>query len=166
MNTKTNINNQQIAELLFAMEQNAEKAPILELSLTNWIAEFGQAGIVETPVGTVKMGENQYNKIIKARRETEFGMIKPTLEKPDIVLEKPTVAKTGDTTERPSSLLFIKTFHYGGNIVKFFMSVTVSKEEKEVVVSNHIVTQRGFENNVKKSVIIYINERLIPNSSD
>jgi len=166
MKKETNFSKQQIDKLVFAMEQNAENAPTLELTLTNWLSEFGENGMIQTPTGIVKMGENQYNKLIKACREKEFGMIKPTLTNPDIILEKPTRAKDGYITERPSSLLFIKTFHYGGKVVKFFMSVTVSSREKEVVVSNHIVTRKGFENNVKKSVLVYKNERLIPNSSD
>jgi len=166
MKTTLKLDKQQIDNLILAMEQNAENAQVFELSLTNWLSEFGERGMVETPIGMVKMGENQYNKLIKARREKEFGMIKPTLINPDIILEKPTCAKEGDITERPSSLLFIKTFHYGRKIVRFFMSVTVSRKEMEVVVSNHIVTRKGFENNVKKSMVIYKNERLIPNSSD
>ena len=166
MKTKFELNKQQIDELIFIMEQNAEDAPILELTLSNWFIEFGQEGLIQTPIGLVKMGENQYNKLIKACREKEFGMIKPTLTNPDIILEKSTHAKDGDVTERASSLLFVKTFHYGGKIVKFFMSVTVRREEMEVVVSNHIITRKGFENNIRKSVFAYKNKRLAPNSSD
>jgi len=166
MKTTFKLNKQEIDNLISAMEQNAERAVMLELTLTNWLAEFDNTGMVQTPIGIVKMGENQYNKIIEKKRQKEFGMIKPTLTNPDVILEMPSRAKDGDMTERPSSLLFVKTFYYGSRIVKFFTSVTVKKEGMEVVVSNHIETRKGFVNDVKKSVLVYKNERLTSNSSD
>ncbi len=41
----------------------------------NWIAEFGEDGVVETPVGNVVMGENQYMKMKKNVRSAQFGMV-------------------------------------------------------------------------------------------
>ena len=166
MKTTLKLNKQEIDELILAMEQNAEMAVTLELTLSNWLAEFNNTGMVQTPIGTVKMGENQYNKIIEKKRQKEFGMIKPTLTSPDVILEMPSRAKDGNITERPSSLLFVKTFFYGNQVVKFFTSVTVRKEGMEVAISNHIETRKGFESDVKKSVLIYKNERLISNSSN
>ena len=92
-------------------------AVTLELTLSNWLAEFNNTGLVQTPIGTVKMGENQYNKIIEKKRQKEFGMIKPTLTNPDVILEMPSRAKDGNITERPSSLLFVKTFFYGKRLI-------------------------------------------------
>ena len=141
------LTNEQINKLISAMEQSAINAPILELTLSNWFAEFGENGMIETPIGIVKMGENQYNKIIKRNREKEFGMIKPTLANPDVIIEVPTQAKAGMTMERASSLLFVKTFNYETKRVKFYTSVTVRRMEMEVVISNHIENlsrMRGF----------------------
>jgi len=165
MKTTLKLNKQEIDELILAMEQNAEMAVNLELTLSNWLAEFNNTGLVQTPIGTVKMGENQYNKIIEKKRQKEFGMIKPTLTNPDVILEMPSRAKDGNITERPSSLLFVKTFYYGGQVIKFFTSVTVRKDGMEVVISNHVVTRKGFNSKIKKSVLAYKNERLISNSS-
>jgi hypothetical protein len=138
MKTNSNLNEQQITKLISAMEQNAENAPILELTLTNWLIEFGETGLVQTPIGIVKMGENQYNKIIRRGREKEFGMIKPTLTNPDVIVEMSSFAKEGEITERASSLIFVKTFNYGTRRVKFYTSVTVCRTGLEVVISNHI----------------------------
>jgi hypothetical protein len=135
----TPLTGQQAAQLVELMEESATDAPQLELTPENWEAEFGEDGRVETPVGQVKMGDNQYRKIIKNGRQREFGMIKPTLTNPDVIIEVQSEAKEGQTTERPSSLLFVKTFNVNGEKVKFFTSVTVSKDGLEVVISNHII---------------------------
>jgi len=86
-------------------------SPMRELELTpeNWAKEFGPDGTVETPLGKVKMGDNQQTKLRERGRADEFGMIKPTLENPDFIIEEPSEASDGNT-ERPSSYLFVKSF--------------------------------------------------------
>ena len=61
------------------MKANAEIAPQLELTPENWVAEFGAEGVVQTPIGEVKMGANQYQKMTQSSRRTKLGMVKPTL---------------------------------------------------------------------------------------
>jgi hypothetical protein len=126
-------------DYLMLMEKNAEAAPTLEFTLENWLAEFGSSGQVDTPVGKVKMGENQLAKLILNKRTAELGMIKPTLTSPDVIVEMASEAKKGQETERPSSYLFVKTFIVNGEKTRHYESVTVSKDGMEVVVSNHIV---------------------------
>ena len=53
------------------------------------------------------MGENQFAKLMRKGRDGKLGMIKPTLEEPRIILEE---AGDGDTTERASSYIFIRSF--------------------------------------------------------
>ena len=155
MHKQPDFNKPQINELLFAMEQNAQKAPILELTPTNWLSQFGKTGTVETPVGTVKMGENQYNKLVKFCREKEFGMIKPTLTNPDVIIEEKT-KKSAIVNERDTNLLFIKTFNIEGEKYQHFESVTVSRDKKEVVVSNHFIRQRQLLNKLQAGCVVYI----------
>ncbi|MDR0618897.1 MAG: hypothetical protein LBG17_03240 [Bacteroidales bacterium] len=131
------------------METTAEPAPELELTPENWTIEFGENGRVETPLGQVKMGENQYFKLLKEKRTGEFGMIKPTLTNPDLIIEVPSEAKERQQTERPSSYVFIKTFTLNGKKVRHFESVTISKDGLEVVVSNHIAGK----NQIKRDLI-------------
>lgn len=148
--------------LLAQMENSAEVAPEIELTPDNWLSQFGEDGLVDTPIGKVKMGENQYFKIILKKREKEFGMIYPTLSNPDIVIEEPS---TSDTAERNTSLLFVKTFIVNGEKVKYYASVTVSKDSKEVVISNHFIEKAAFKKKLLADSILYLKPSL-SNSSD
>lgn len=148
--------------LLAQMENSAEVAPEIELTPDNWLSQFGEDGLVDTPIGKVKMGENQYFKIILKKREKEFGMIYPTLSNPDIVIEEPS---TSDKAERNTSLLFVKTFVVNGEKVKYYASVTVSKDNKEVVISNHFSEKAAFKKKLLADSTIYLKPSL-SNSSD
>lgn len=125
------------AEIIADMEEHAEVAPEIELTIENWDALFGEYGRVNTPLGEVKMGENQFTKLMRQGRNGKLGMVKPTLENPDIIIEDESQARDGDNTERPSSYVFVKTFLKGdGSRYYYFTSITVSKEGREVVVSS------------------------------
>lgn len=133
--------------LVSEMENRAEPARELELTPENWTAEFGEDGKVATPLGEVKMGENQYLKLARLGRRGKLGMVKPTLENPDLIIEDASRAKEGDTTERGSSYVFVKSFiGKDGERMYHFTSVTVQKDGKEVVISN----QEKSENRIKK----------------
>lgn len=60
------------------MEENAIPAPVLALTPENWDKEFGADGILMTPIGDIKMRKNQYLKLLKNKKEAQFGMIKHT----------------------------------------------------------------------------------------
>ncbi|MDR2917856.1 MAG: hypothetical protein LBV72_00615 [Tannerella sp.] len=140
--------------LMRQMEENAEPAPVLELTPENWYAEFGEDGMVSTPIGEVKMGENQYLKLQTRDRGAQFGMIKPTLENPDVVLEEE--SRNTSDADRGTNLLFIKTFDGGdGKKYTHFESVTVSRDKKEVVVSNHIIRSKQLLDKLKAGRVVY-----------
>ena len=123
--------------LVNKMEDDAEIAPEIELTISNWDTLFGEEGIVKTPLGEVKMGENQSAKLMRQGRESKLSMIKPTLENPDVIIEASSEAKEGSITERGSSYIFVKAFRKSDGLrYYYFTSVTVSKEGKEVVVSS------------------------------
>lgn len=137
------------------MEANAVAAPEMELTPANWLSEFGENGIVNTPVGDVKMGDNQYLKLVRNGRTGQFGMIKPTLTNPDAIIEVDSKSKSGDT-ERPSSLLFVKTFiGSDGKKHHYFTSVSVSRDGMEVVVSNHLETGKRVKRFLKEGKLLY-----------
>lgn len=119
------------------MEESAEVAPEIELTIGNWDALFGEEGKVVTPIGEVKMGENQFAKLMRQGREGKLGMIKPTLEQPHVIIEVASEAKEGSITERASSYVFVRSFKKSdGSRFYHFTSITVSRDGKEVVVSN------------------------------
>ena len=86
--TEVGLSEEEAKALLGQMKLLAESANDLELTPEAWETEFGESGEVETPIGSVKMGENQYFKLLKKKRTGYFGMIKPTLTNPDVVLEE------------------------------------------------------------------------------
>jgi hypothetical protein len=159
------LSDEEIDNLVSEMEQNAEQAPVIELTPLNWKLEFGENGIVETPLGQVKMGENQYAKLQNKGRENELGMIKPTLNHPDIVIEDPSVSKKG-ISERESSYVYAKSFIISGKRVYHFESVTVSKDGGEVVISNHIVNMQRLKNIIRGGKIVYKSKKFTPSKSD
>ena len=149
------LNDDETNELLSRMEGNTSEIPQIELNPTNWIEQFGENGMVATPVGEVKMGENQIAKLFEKGRSEQFGMIKPTLENPQVVIEVPSEA-TDDNTERASSLLFIKTFKKeDGTKVYYFKSVTVKKDGLEVSVSSHYDHAKRVREALKKGKLLY-----------
>ena len=123
--------------LISQMEEQAHVAPEIELTIENWDALFGEEGKVSTPIGEVKMGENQFTKLMRQGRNGKLGMIKPTLENPDVIIEDASEAKDGDLAERNSSYIFVKAFKKAdGSRYYYFTSITVSKGGREVVVSS------------------------------
>lgn len=137
------------------MESNAEVAPDLELTPDNWAAEFGEDGIVSTPIGDVKMGENQVAKLFEKGRSKEFGMIKPTLTNPDVIIEVPSHSADGNE-ERSSSYLFIKTFlGKNGEKVYYFKSVTIKKDGLEISISSHYDRAKRVKEALMKGKLLY-----------
>lgn len=137
------------------MESSAETAPELELTPDNWTAEFGEDGIVSTPIGEVKMGENQVAKLFEKGRSKEFGMIKPTLTNPDVIIEVPSHSADGNE-ERSSSYLFIKTFlGKNGEKVYYFKSVTIKKDGLEISISSHYDRAKRVKEALMKGKLLY-----------
>lgn len=149
-------------DLLTRMTNNAEEAPELELTTENWIEEFGKDGMVDTPIGKVKMGENQYFKLAQQGRSSKLGMIRPTLTNPDVIVEDQSKSKNGET-ERSSSYVFIKSFlNKGGERSYLFTSVTIQKNGKEVVVSNQEKKPERIKRLLEDGKLAYIKEATLP----
>ena len=152
--------------LISLMEQNAVEAPVIELSLKNWFEQFGMEGRISTPLGEVKIGDNQYVKIKNKSRENQWGMILPTLTDPDVIIEEDSKAIDGQKTERASSYIFVKTFIKDGQKIKYFASVSVLKDGLEVVVSNHYIERKALKNKLENGKVLYMKNELFSNSSD
>ena len=158
--TEVDDNTQPLSEadadnVIVQMESNAEVAPDLELTPDNWAAEFGEDGVVSTPVGDVKMGENQVAKLFEKGRSKEFGMIKPTLTNPDVIIEVPSHSADGNE-ERSSSYLFIKTFlGKNGEKVYYFKSVTIKKDGLEISISSHYDRAKRVKEALMKGKLLY-----------
>lgn len=161
------LNKEEATGIIAEMEQRAIVAPEMELTIENWDAQFGENGIVGTPIGNVKMGENQFTKLMRQGRNGKLGMIKPTLENPDIIIEDASEAKDADATERKSSYVFVKTFvKPDGSRYYYFTSVTVSKDGHEVVVSNQEKRRNVLTNLLMKGKLVWKHADNVSTASD
>lgn len=134
-NVKFRMTKEDAVSLRKQMADNAEQERILEHTEENWQKEFGKDSRVTTPIGSIKLGENQYKKAGRNDRIKRFGLLKPTLERPDVILEK-SAPKEG--AERQTKYLFIKSFKKAdGNKILNYESITVKQGEEEVAISAH-----------------------------
>lgn len=149
---------EEAVRLITRMEEQAEIAPQIELTPENWLAQFGMDGEVDTPIGKVKMGENQFNKLFLKKRDKEFGMIFPTLTNPDVIIEK---YSPFQTAERNTKYLFVKTFiKTDGSRYIHFESVTIRKEGQEVSVSSHEAECDVIKKEMQNGKILHLNQEL------
>ena len=156
------LSEQEAMDLIAKMEERAEVATVIELTPENWIAKFGEDGNVETPIGVVKMGENQFIKMFTRKRAEYFGMVYPTLNNPDVIIEK-NAPENG--AERDTKYIFVKTFikSDGGRIVHF-ESITVQRDGMEVSISSHEAEAKDIKKDMQKEKILHISKKLSPGS--
>ena len=149
---------EEATSILSQMENIAEEAPDIAFTPENWKMLFGEDGKISTPIGVVKMGENQYGKLALRGRTSYFGMIHPTLTEPHVIIEKNAPAKEA---ERNSKYLFIRTFKKpnGGRIVHF-ESITVMRDGMEVSISSHEATAKDIKKDMQNEKILHISEKL------
>ncbi len=161
----SSMTSEEATDVFSRMNNNASVAPEIELTPENWADQFGENGFVETPIGRVKMGENQIAKLFEKGRAKEFGMVTPTLRDPDVIISERSESNNGDT-ERPSSYVFVKTFNRNGEKVKFYASITVKRDGMEVSISSHYVSKNKVLRALQDGDVIHIRKVLLPNSSE
>lgn len=156
---------QDVKTLLARMEADAEVSTEKELTAQTWSETFDEGNSIETPIGRVKMGDNQITKFFEKKRTKEFGMVAPTLKNPDVIIAEESAAKDGNT-ERDSSYLFVKTFNRNGEKIKFYASITVKKDGMEVSISSHYMNREAVQRKMQEGRVLYIREALLSNSSE
>lgn len=169
--TPTEVNKEPLSEeaaqsLITSMEENAIEDPEIRLTPQTWLETFGINNSIDTPIGKVRMGENQYAKLQDKKRTSEFGMISLTLSDPDVIFVEPSKAKGEDVAERNFSYVFAKTFKRNSNKVKYYTSVTVSIDGLEISVSSHFVNPNKMLNKLMEFNREYTKETLFSNSSE
>ena len=143
------LTDEEVVAITDAMKANAVIVPTVEINDVNWKES------VNTPIGTVKMGENQKAKLFAKGREQQYGMLLETLSNPDIVLEEKD-KEQNMFHERPSSYLFVKTFQKeDGSKYVHFESVTVLLDGMEVSISSHIIRKNQLKNKLKSDRLLY-----------
>ncbi len=156
----------EVRDVLAIMEVHAEESPKIELTRENWDNLFSNDKGIVTPIGGVKMGENQFTKMNRPDRRGKFGMIRPTLESPDVIIEDFRPSSDGNS-ERETSYIFVKTFlrpEDGGKKKPYyyFTSVTVLKGGREVVISNQERGKNRLSKLLQTEKVTWINPRNSP----
>lgn len=160
--TQAEINN-----ILYFLEYNNEvySCP-KELTYEEWEKEFGIAKQLKTPLGIVKIGEHQFDKLYNKGRDSKFGMIKPTLTNPDIIVTSQSIKKDGKVYERDFSYVFIKSFVGTDGLRKYyFTSVTNKIDNIEISISNQEKQLGRIERLLKSGKLVYIKKATMPSTS-
>ena len=160
------LSKEEATDIIAKMEMSAVNDPQISLSPESWQQSFGLSNSIDTPLGKVKMGDGQYQKLIDKKRSAEFGMVVQTLQDPDVVFIEPSEANEGQTTERNFSYVFVKTFIRDGQKFKYYTSVSVLKDGMEVSVSSHIASKTAIMKKLQDMERAYTKESLLPNSSE
>lgn len=143
------------------LKNDAEPLRLIKYSIEAYQSDFPD-GTVETPIGTVRLGDGQKEKLLRKGRENRFGFIKPTFERPSLILreddspeETERNKREGKTIYRNWKYSFIKVFSGEGRNV-YFCNVTVSRGEGiEVAISLHDLRKQQLLNRLKKSRIVW-----------
>lgn len=155
-----------IDKLLSTLKATSDVEPA-EIPFTedNYKKLFGNG--VDTPIGHVKMSENQSFKMQDNGRQFYLSLAQSTLKDPDLVLSVPSQAKDGKKTERPYSYIFVKIFRNAdGSYVTYYNAVSVQQQGMEVVMSNYIKSERKIKNDIKEGTLAYIKKATVLSASD
>lgn len=123
--------------------------PLVEIPLTedNYKTLFPQ-GIVETPVETVKLGANQFEKLNRPDRNNLLGAMYETLVSPVVVFEKETFdGKTGDF--RPIHIYGKSFYRENPDKTRMVETVVISREGMNISISVHNKDTARFVKQIK-----------------
>ena len=156
-----------IKKILLDLETNPEPiVPSRDLSYEEWRKEFGLEQKINTPLGVVKLGEHQFEKLLNKGRDSKYNMIKPTLTNPDLIVTSESTKKEGKTYQRNFSYIFIKSF-VGENGVRkyYFTSVTNKIDDIEISISNQEKQLGRIERLLTSGKLVYIKKATTPSTS-
>ena len=155
-----------INKFLNTFKHTADVEPAeIPFTENNYKRLFGNG--VDTPIGHVKMSENQSFKMQDNGRQFYLSLAQSTLKDPDFVLSVPSQAKDGKNTERPYSYIFVKTFRNAdGSYVTYYNAVSVQQQGMEVVISNYIKSEERIKRDIRGGTLAYIKKATVPSASD
>lgn len=139
-------------ELLNFMQDNAETLAPRQLTEDIWKEEI-EGKTFSSPIGIVRLGHNQFDKNINKGRAREFGMLIPTIERPDLIFEE---SAPEEGAERQTKYVFVKTFidESGAKHINY-ASISVQKEGMEVVESSHRLRDKQVLNKIEKEQMLW-----------
>ena len=134
-NQSGNMSNDMKSILIDLMNESAETFVPTVYSLENYKKIFNE-GFIETPVETVKLGQNQFVKLCPANRNNLMLAIRRTLEEPSMVIEKDTFDEKTETF-KPVHIYGKSFINTESNHTKTVESVIIFKEGENIAMSLH-----------------------------
>lgn len=142
-----------------SLEKNVSPLKELELNRENWNKMFPD-GTVKTPVGTVKLGENQFDKLRRNDRNNLLAAMYETLSNPALILEKETLdEKSGEF--KPVNVYGKSFIHEDSNHKRAVESVIIFKDGENISISTHNKNIKDFVKQIKTAdQIIYADSEI------
>ena len=134
-NQSGNMSNNMKSILIDLMNESAETFVPTVYSLENYKKIFNE-GFIETPIETVKLGQNQFVKLCPANRNNLMLAIRRTLEEPSMVIEKDTFDEKTETF-KPVHIYGKSFINTESNHTKTVESVIIFKEGENIAMSLH-----------------------------
>jgi hypothetical protein len=117
-----------------------------EFSLETYNALFPD-GKIDTPLGVVKLGAHQFEKLLARERTMLLGALRQTLSDPVFVIQS------------KDAELYIKSF-FGTGKAAAVISVIIKKDGERISISTHRREANNVVNKIKKGNILY--EKILP----
>jgi hypothetical protein len=127
--------------LLAFLTENAEPFRFRYFSWNTYIEDFGTDGECESPIGTIIVDYDDFEKMQVRFRERYFGLIKPTLQRPLFIIKH---------RERD---LFVKSFIDKNTNTIIFFSVVKNENGQFELSSNHEKTLNNLLNKIREGQI-------------
>jgi len=149
-NVESRTNDELVTRITAKLETWAVSMNVREFSRKEYREVFPQ-GTVKTPIGEVKIGKNQFEKMAEkdnGKRRVLIGAMWQTLTDPITIIQE---EKNGR-----KAYVFIKSFKNTEVSLKidFIMSVVVSIEDTKIVISTYKRKRREVLSKIKKAGVI------------
>lgn len=119
---------------------NAVEFPVVEFNEENYKKYLGSP--LETPMGKVKLGENQFEKLKSKNRQNLIGAIHDTLTNPCFIAE-----------EKGGTTLYVKSFIQNDK-QKNIMSVVIKRDGLNISISTHEEREPQILSKIKKAGVL------------
>ena len=129
-NTDTNKINERVSRITAKLESMAVPMESIVFSIEEYRKVFPQ-GTVNTPIGEVKIGKNQLEKMAekdKGKRKGLIGAMRQTLSDPIVIVQ--------EEKEGRKAYLFIKSF-IDDEKTSIIVSVVVTIEDQKIAISTY-----------------------------
>ena len=146
-------------ELVTVLNATAIELPELPLTRDNYKKLFDR-GYVESPIETLKMGENQYEKFKRTDRNNLLAAAYMTLTQPSLILEKETYDEKSEQFKPVH--VYGKSFYRkeSGN-QRVVESIVIFKEENRIIISSHNKDVKDFVKQIKTTdQIVYMDKEV------